>query len=178
MPETGRYRSPISERRVLSDRPIFGTVSFLQEPSCCVHDRNIQTKLHVNINLRNLDIIKFGLSQSVRQTNEWVNQKLKLKSFLLQKMLIDHLISRYLHHKSLLKGIDMAFVKKENRSMKLIPFVLALIPVIAFSKTRLEDYYVGFEISTLVDPIELDAETYDLSLNMPALESSNFQFSI
>ena len=62
--------------------------------------------------------------------------------------------------------------------MKLIPFVLALIPVIAFSKTRLEDYYVGFEISTLVDPSELDAETYDLSLNMPALESSNFQFSI
>ena len=62
--------------------------------------------------------------------------------------------------------------------MKLIPFVLALIPAIAFSKTRLEDYYVGFEISTLVDPSELDAETYDLSINLPALESSNFQFSI
>ena len=72
----------------------------------------------------------------------------------------------------------MAFVKKENQSMKLIPFVLALIPVIAFSKTRLEDYYVGFEISTLVDPSEYDAETYDLSLNLPALENSNFQFSI
>ena len=54
----------------------------------------------------------------------------------------------------------------------------ALIPAIAFSKTRLEDYYVGFEISTLVDPSELDAETYDLSINLPALESSNFQFSI
>ena len=104
--------------------------------------------------------------------------KIKVKIFFASKMLIDHLISRYLHHKSLLKGIDMAFVKKENRSMKLIPFVLALIPAIAFSKTRLEDYYVGFEISTLVDPSELDAETYDLSLNLPALESSNFQFSI
>ena len=42
----------------------------------------------------------------------------------------------------------------------------------------MEDYYVGFEISTLVDPSELDAETYDLSINLPALESSNFQFSI
>ena len=104
--------------------------------------------------------------------------KIKDKIFFASKMLIDHSISRYLHHKSLLKGIDMAFVKKENRSMKLIPFVLALIPVIAFSKTRLEDYYVGFEISTLVDPSELDAETYDLSINLPALESSNFQFSI
>ena len=62
--------------------------------------------------------------------------------------------------------------------MKLIPLSLPLFPLIAFSKTRLEDYYVGFEISTLVDPSELDAETYDLSLNMPALENSNFQFSI
>ena len=104
--------------------------------------------------------------------------KIKVKIFFASKMLIDHLISSYLHHKSLLKGIDMAFVKKENRSMKLIPFVLALIPVIAFSKTRLEDYYFGFAISTIVDPSEVDAEIYDLSLNLPAFENSNIQFGL
>jgi len=103
--------------------------------------------------------------------------KIRVKIFFASKMLIDNLISRYLHHKSLLKGIDMAFVKKENRSMKLIPFVLALIPVIAFSKTRLEDYYVGFEIATAVSHDYLDGESFELSTNIP-LESSSLNFNL
>jgi hypothetical protein len=61
--------------------------------------------------------------------------------------------------------------------MKFLPLVFALIPFIAFSKTRLEDYYVGFEISTIVDHDNIDGESFDLSSNIP-LESSSVLLNI
>ena len=50
--------------------------------------------------------------------------------------------------------------------MKYLPLLLTLIPTLAFSKTRLNDYYVGFEIAT-VDHDTIDGELFDLSANMP-----------
>ena len=56
--------------------------------------------------------------------------------------------------------------------MKFLLLIFALIPFIAFSKTRLEDYYVGFEISTIVDHDNIDGESFDLSTNIPLENSS------
>jgi hypothetical protein len=56
--------------------------------------------------------------------------------------------------------------------MKFLPLIFALIPFIAFSKTRLEDYYVGFEIATIVDHDTADGESFDLSTNIPLENSS------
>ena len=61
--------------------------------------------------------------------------------------------------------------------MKSLPLIFALVPFIAFSKTRLEDYYVGFEISTIVDTDNIDGESFDLSTNIP-LESSSVLLNI
>lgn len=63
--------------------------------------------------------------------------------------------------------------------MKFISFIFAFVPVIAFSKTRLEDYYVGFEIASIVDhPGDMDGETFGLSTNFVPLESSNIQLDL
>jgi len=56
--------------------------------------------------------------------------------------------------------------------MKSLPLIFALVPFIAFSKTRLEDYYVGFEIATIVDHDTADGESFDLSTNIPLENSS------
>jgi len=61
--------------------------------------------------------------------------------------------------------------------MRSLPLIFALVPFIAFSKTRLEDYYVGFEISTIVDTDNIDGESFDLSTNIP-LESSSVLLNI
>ena len=60
--------------------------------------------------------------------------------------------------------------------MKYLPLILALTPLVAFSKTRLNDYYVGFEIATVEHDI-IDGELFDLSANMP-LESANLHFNL
>ena len=60
--------------------------------------------------------------------------------------------------------------------MKYLPLLLTLIPTLAFSKTRLNDYYVGFEIAT-VDHDTIDGELFDLSANMP-LEGANLNFNL
>ena len=60
--------------------------------------------------------------------------------------------------------------------MKYLPLLLTLVPFLAFSKTRLNDYYVGFEIAT-VDHDIIDGELFDLSANMP-LEGSNLIFNL
>ena len=61
--------------------------------------------------------------------------------------------------------------------MKLLLLIFALVPFIAFSKTRLEDYYLGFEIATIVDHDNIDGESFDLSTNIP-LESSSVLLNI
>ena len=61
--------------------------------------------------------------------------------------------------------------------MKSLLLIFAVIPFIAFSKTRLEDYYVGFEIATIVDHDNIDGESFDLSTNIP-LESSSVLLNI
>ena len=61
--------------------------------------------------------------------------------------------------------------------MKFIPFIFAIVPFIAFFKTRLEDYYFGFEISTIVEHDNIDGESLDLSTNIP-LESSSVLLNI
>ena len=60
--------------------------------------------------------------------------------------------------------------------MKYLPLLLTLIPTLVFSKTRLNDYYVGFEIAT-VDHDTIDGELFDLSANMP-LEGANLHFNL
>ena len=60
--------------------------------------------------------------------------------------------------------------------MKHLPLLLTLVPFLAFSKTRLNDYYVGFEIAT-VDHDTIDGELFDLSANMP-LEGANLHFNL
>lgn len=61
--------------------------------------------------------------------------------------------------------------------MKNLSLLFALIPFIAFSKTRLEDYYFGFEIATVVSHDYIDGETFDLSTNIP-LENSSVQLNL
>ena len=56
--------------------------------------------------------------------------------------------------------------------MRSLPLIFALVPFIAFSKTRLEDYYVGFEIATIADHETADGESFDLSTNIPLENSS------
>ena len=56
--------------------------------------------------------------------------------------------------------------------------IFALIPFIAFSKTRLEDYYFGFEIATVVEDNGFDGETYDLSTNLVPLENASIQLNL
>ena len=69
--------------------------------------------------------------------------------------------------------------KMNDFFMKFISFIFAFVPVIAFSKTRLEDYYVGFEIASIVDhPGDMDGETFGLSTNFVPLESSNIQLDL
>ena len=62
--------------------------------------------------------------------------------------------------------------------MKNLSLILALIPFIAFSKTRLEDYYFGFEIATVVEDNGFDGETYDLSTNLVPLENASIQLNL
>ena len=62
--------------------------------------------------------------------------------------------------------------------MKNLSLIFALIPFIAFSKTRLEDYYFGFEIATVVEDNGFDGETYDLSTNLVPLENASIQLNL
>ena len=62
--------------------------------------------------------------------------------------------------------------------MKILSLIFALIPFIAFSKTRLEDYYFGFEIATVVEDNGFDGETYDLSTNLVPLENASIQLNL
>ena len=55
--------------------------------------------------------------------------------------------------------------------MKYLPLLLTLAPFLAFSKTRLNDYYVGFEIAT-VDHDTIDGELFDFSELQELLEES------
>ena len=62
--------------------------------------------------------------------------------------------------------------------MKILSLIFALIPFIAFSKTRLEDYYFGFEIATVVEDNGFDGETYDFSTNLVPLENASIQLNL
>ena len=62
--------------------------------------------------------------------------------------------------------------------MKYLSLIFALIPFIAFSKTRLEDYYFGFEIATVVEDNGFDGETFDLSTNLVPLENASIQLNL
>lgn len=62
--------------------------------------------------------------------------------------------------------------------MKKILISFALIPLFMSAKTRLSDYYVGFEIATVVDDNSFDGETYDLSANLVPLENSSIQINL
>ncbi len=62
--------------------------------------------------------------------------------------------------------------------MKLNLVIFALLPIVCFSKTRLGDYYVGFEISTVVNHDIIDGESFDLSANLVPLESSSILLNI
>ena len=61
--------------------------------------------------------------------------------------------------------------------MKSLPLIFALVPFIAFSKTRLEDYYVGFEIGSTIGHDYIEGEAFELTTNIP-LESSSLNFNI
>ena len=66
----------------------------------------------------------------------------------------------------------------QSVDMKYLSLIFALIPFIAFSKTRLEDYYFGFEIATVVEDNGFDGETYDLSTNLVPLENASIQLNL
>ena len=66
----------------------------------------------------------------------------------------------------------------QSALMKNLSLIFALIPFIAFSKTRLEDYYFGFEIATVVEDNGFDGETYDLSTNLVPLENASIQLNL